>query len=495
MRDRIKKIMGWRPEAGLYAVCAVAMLLVLLYPLIRLAGYSVPWYDDYNYGRFAKTAMEDAPTLANAFKGAAECIRISWYAWQGTYGSILFMVLMPAIWGEEYYCLGPVFLIFLLAVSVFILIYVLLREILKSDRSPAVGIAAVGAAMAVFMPYNSQAGFYWYNGGIHYIGMHSLVLLLVAMCVKLLCSQKLWQGCLWAVAVTPLGFLVAGGNYVSCLQGMLVILSMAGVGCIMRRRQTFFMLPMIAVYVWGFVLNVSAPGNDKRAAAYEGWGMSPINSILYSFVEGAKRWWEFTGLMTVVFIALMLTIIFYIVKRTDFSFRLPGLVSLWSVCLYATGFTPSLYSMGHGGLSRTLNAAKLTWQMLLILNVVYWCGWICRKKGLGERMCRWWVYPLCAAAAFLVFWTEPNQAGSYSSYGAYYYIHTGEAYNFYQEYLARVELLKGEDKVVEFEPYHWRPWMICMGDLSDNYKDESNMAIATWYKKDRVICMQHEETE
>ena len=94
-----------------------------------------------------------------------------------------------------------------------------------------------------------------------------------------------------------------------------------------------------------------------------------------------------------------------------------------------------------------------------------------------------------------MFWTEPNQAGSFSSYGAYYYIHTGEAYNFYQEYLARVELLKGEDKVVEFEPYHWRPWMICMGDLSDNYKDESNMAIATWYKKHRVLCMQHEETE
>ncbi len=34
----------------------------------------------------------------------------------------------------------------------------------------------------------------------------------------------------------------------------------------------------------------------------------------------------------------------------------------------------------------------------------------------------------------MIFQASSNQAGHYSSYGAYYYVHTGEAYNFHQEY-------------------------------------------------------------
>lgn len=493
MKDRIKKIAGWRPGPALYAAGAGAALLLLLYPLIRLAVYSVPWYDDYNYGRYAKTAMEAAgPSLGSALKGAAECIRMSWYAWQGTYSSILFMTLMPGIWGEEYYRFGPIFLILLLTFAVCVLVYTVLRNVLQADRVHAIGLSAVSAAMTVVLLHTAQAGFYWYNGGVHYVGMHAFAMLLVAAAVKMICAEQVWKRSLWSFLGMVLSLVVAGGNYVTCLQGLLLLLSIMGVGCLLRRRQALYMLPMLAAYVGGFFLNVTAPGNDRRAASYEGWGMSPAKAVLYSFAEGGKHLWEFTGWMTLVLLLLMLPMVWHMVKQTRFSFRWPGLVSLWSVCLYATGFTPSLYSMGHGGLERTLNAVKLTWQLLLILNLVYWCGWFGRRRESEGRMCRWWFYPLIAAAVLLVFWTEPNQAGSFSSYGAYYYVSTGEANNFYQEYLARVEILKSDEPVAVFEPYHWRPWLICMGDLSDDPENESNHALQAWYGKKAVICVEQE---
>lgn len=481
------KISHWRPGPALYAALAALALVVLLYPLIRMANYSVPWYDDYNYGRYAKAAMEGNPTAANALRGARDCIRMSWYAWQGTYGSIFFMTLMPGIWGEEYYRLGPVFLILLLAASVWVLVSVVLRNVLKTDAAHATGIAAVSAAMAELLIHTSQQGFYWYNGGVHYVGMHSFAMLLVAVSVKILCEDKILKRCVWAVLGAALGFVVAGGNYVTCLQGLLVLLSIAGVGCILRKKQTFFLLPVLAVYARGFLWNVGAPGNAHRAASYVGWGMSPFRSIAYSFVEAGKHVWEFTGWMGVILLALMLPLMGHMVKRTHVCFRLPGLVSLWSFGLYAAGFTPSLYSLGHAGLDRTLNAVKLTWQLLLVLNVTYWCGWGVQKKKLEGRMFRVWFYPVMAAAMLLAFWAEPHKEERFSSYGAYYYIHSGEAYNFYQEYLERLEILRSDVAIAELPPYHWKPWPIYMGDLSENPQDESNRAVEAYYGKDGVM--------
>ena len=66
------------------------------------------------------------------------------------------------------------------------------------------------------------------------------------------------------------------------------------------------------------------------------------------------------------------------------------------------------------------------------------------------------------------------------------YIHTGEAYNFHQEYLARLEVLKSDETSVVLEPYHWRPWFLCAGELSDNPEADQNRAIARWYKKSSV---------
>ncbi len=489
MKAKLKKFASWRPSPMVYSCGAVLLLVVLLLPLLRLAEYAVPWYDDYVYGRYARDAMLQKATLINALKGTWDCIRTSWYAWQGTYSSIFFMTMMPGIWGEEYYHFGPIFLILFITLCVGVLVYSLLRTVIKTDWQHALGVAAVSSALAVLMIHTAREGFYWYNGGIHYVGMHGFCMLMLALTVQVIYAEKHVKRYLLAVAAMVVAFITAGGNLVTSLQGLLVLLSIVALGFWNRRRQVYALLPIVAVYIGGFYLNISAPGNDKRARSFEGWGLSPVESVLGSFREAATHAWEFTGWMTLLFLALMAPLVWHMVKRVSFSFEKPWVITAWSLCLYATGFTPSLYSLGHGGLARTLNAVKLTWQLLLILNLVYWCGWLSRHKGqLQGNMCKWWYYGVIAVAMLMVFHAEPNQAGSFSSYGAYYYVHTGEAYNFYQEYLDRVEIFKSDERTVTVEPYVWQPWFLCMGDLSDNPDDESNVALATWYDKDEIVC-------
>ncbi len=175
-------------EAGkdLLAVGCCGLLLLTLIPLFRLTVYAVPYYDDYNFGRFARAAMEQEQSKWAAISGALDCSRTQWYAWQGTYSSIFFMALMPAIWGEQYYFLGPVFILLLLLAGTMTFTHVILRKVLGMEKWTGLAAQAV-ITVAVFMfIYSAQSGFYWYNGGVHYVGMHGfgLMFLSVAICLE-----------------------------------------------------------------------------------------------------------------------------------------------------------------------------------------------------------------------------------------------------------------------------------------------------------------------
>lgn len=479
----------------LTAAGAVFLLIITLVPLLRLTVYAVPWYDDYNYGSIIKGCLQEDYSVMSALKGAVFGVRREWYAWQGTFSSIFFMILMPAVWGEQYYFLGPVFLIVLLTVSVYVFVRTLLSCMFQADRLSGIALSALVTTMVLMLIYSAQTGFYWYNGGVHYVGMHSFMLLLAAAWIKMLTGKGKISAVflfLWSL----LGAVLAGGaNYVTALQGLLLGLSLVALGLLLRKTRVFLLMPSLFVYGFAFYKNIIAPGNNTRKNAL-GWKQGDaLSAILNSFVEAIRHTGIFTGPITIAIMILLIPLICYIVKRTKFTFRFPGLISLWSFCLFATGFTPSLYVLGNAGLSRTLNAVKITFQLLLLFNEIYWIGYLQKERHTEEqeRPCVWWFYPLVGSAMLLIFCLTSNQAGNYSAYGAYYYVHTGEAYNFHQEYLERVELLKSEEPNVVLKPYVYRPWFLCAGELSDDPDNESNRSLASWYGKSSVICIEEKE--
>lgn len=487
----MKKIFTWKPSLRVINIAAVIALALLLIPLLLLTGYAVPWYDDFNYGNFAKFSMSTTPGIPGALKGAWECARVQWYAWQGTFSSIFFMALTPVIWGESYYFIGPAFLILILTVSVFFLIGALTRNVLHIDEQTALSFRILAVIMVLELIYTAQQGFYWYNGGVHYVGMHSVGMLLIAALVELAGQKEVrsLKGILLIAVSIPGALLAGGSNFVTALQGLLVLCLVMALAFLAEKKKLLRYLPAFAVYAFAFYKNVSAPGNQVRARSYVGWGYPPLQAVWHSFLEAFRHLWLFTDWITVAFLILMLPLIWNMVKKSSFSFRLPGLVLALSFCLYATGFTPSLYSLGHAGLSRTLNAVKITCQVLLLINEVYWLGWlrgiIERKRGRipDKGIAPWWFYGLVAAVMLMIFHLAPNQAGCYSSYGAYYYLHRGEASQFHAEYQKRLELLYGNERDVVFEPYQCRPWFLCMGDLSEDPDAEENRAVALWYNK------------
>ena len=372
--EKLRKILLWKPGRVLLAVGCCGLLLLALIPLFRLTIYAVPYYDDYNFGRFARAAIEQEQSKWAAISGALDCSRTQWYAWQGTYSSIFFMTLMPAVWGEQYYFLGPVFILLLLLAGSMVFTHVILRKVFRMEKWSSLAIQAVITIAEFMFIYSAQSGFYWYNGGIHYVGMHGfgLLFLSVAICLER-AEGRTAKGLLFTASVL-LAMITAGSNFVTALQGLLCLLTILLVSVVVERRRTgLWLLPSTLVYIIGFGLNVAAPGNSVRARSYVGWGYGPLESIGRSFLEAVKHIPEYTGPVVLMVMLLLVPMIWQAVKSTDYRFRYPGIVLALSFCLYATGYTPSLYSLGHAGLSRTSECSKNHLSAcLLFLNEIYW---------------------------------------------------------------------------------------------------------------------------
>ena len=236
-REKFRKFWLWKPGKILLAVGCCGLLLLTLIPLFRLTVYAVPYYDDYNFGRFARAAMEQEQSKWAAISGALDCSRTQWYAWQGTYSSIFFMALMPAIWGEQYYFLGPVFILLLLLAGTMIFTHVILRKVLGMEKWTGLAAQAV-ITVAVFMfIYSAQSGFYWYNGGVHYVGMHGfgLLMLSVAICLER-AEGRTATGLLFTASVL-LSMITAGSNFVTALQGLLSLLTILFISVVVEHRK------------------------------------------------------------------------------------------------------------------------------------------------------------------------------------------------------------------------------------------------------------------
>ncbi len=501
MKELLKKLVKTELNKKLLAVGAALILLIIIVPVARIMMYCVPWYDDFGYGWITKAYWELNHSFLEALQGVFLHIKLMWFDWQGTYTSAFFMSLMPAVWGTDKYVYGLWICLALLIIGIFCLVKELLWDVVKCrDRWSIFVVQCLSTGLIILLMRSAIEGLFWYNSAMHYTTMHGLAMLYIAGLIKLVYAPgKLQTG--WLVAGSVVGALLLGGtNNITALQTGLVILSILGFGLIFKKKRVLWLLPATGAYVIALSLNMGAPGNAKRMVYYVDMMISPIEAILRSFQCTFTYFWDFTGWMTLVFVIALIPVLWMIVSKTDFRFPLPGLVLLWSYCLYATGFTPTLYVTGEMLIGRATNMVKVTFQILLLINICYFLGWLCRylreKKDKTHVAKHYWsFYLLVGLMMIVVFAAEPNKGGKFSSYCAYYFVHTGEAYNYYQEYLDRVEICESDEKDVVVRPFVFKPWLLCLGDLSEDPKYEPNYFMALFYGKDSIVCKPAEETQ
>lgn len=498
MKNFLKKVIGCEINIKLLSIGSFLLLIALSIPIARIMMYCVPWYDDFSYGYMTKVYWETNHSFVEAIQGALKNVHGMWYAWQGTYTSCFFMSLMPAIWGTDKYVYGLWAILAILIISIFALVHVLMTDVLKiKDRWLCLFIQSMVASTVVLFMRSAIEGFFWYNSAVHYTAMHSLGILFITGLIKLVYTKGKVKTWLLIIGSIAGAFIVGGVNNVTVLQVGLVMVSIIVAGLFFKKKRVLLLLPATACYAFAMYINMSSPGNAKRMVHYVNMKLSPVEAILRSFQSAFAYFDDFTGWMTLAIVIFMIPVVLIIVSKTKFEFKLPGVVLLWSFCLYATGFTPTLYTMGHTLLGRATNMVKVTFQMLLFINLVYLLGWLYRvlrqRKDVTLKLKSTWSYYLVLGVIMIgIFAVEPNKGGIYSTYCAYYFVHTGEAYNYYQEYMQRVEICESDEPDVVVTQYGYKPWVLCLGDLSEDPNSEPNKFMAQFFGKNSITCVPRE---
>lgn len=493
----MKKIFKLSFKEKYFAIAAVLFLAVLVLPLLRLAMFTLPFGDDYYFSREAMVSWRQYHSIGLVIKAALTQVQTTYYQWQGSFSSIFLMSLSTAIFKDTYYMFGVMFIIVSLTVSSFLMCTVIGKNVLKMSKSQSVILAVIVAASMIELIYSAQPGFFWYNSAVHYTLAQCFMFLMIAAVVVVLYSKKLYKTIIYTILSSLFAVYCAGSNYVTCLVAFLFLLTIVALGIIFKSKNKWFLFIPSVCYAIGFYFNVSAPGNATRAANFD-VDHSAIMAILHSLQAAATNFWEFTGPMMLLVLFLVIPLAWNTVIKMNFSFKFPVLVLAYSFGLYAAGFTSSFYSMGNAGISRAWVAIKLTFQLLLFVNEFYIIGYIAKKieKKREIRHIPHFVFFYTGVAVLfcVTFFLTSNQAGTISSYGAYYYVHSGEASNFQQEALGRIEEIKNAGNSVAVNPLNWKPWFIFIqgAEITEDPTYYNNRYMANWYGKQEIYLLKEE---
>lgn len=374
----------------LVAAAAVIALVAALVPLFAISAYNHSYADDWHYGVWAHLALQASGGDPLSALGAAfQQVGTAYVDWQGTYTAIFLMALEPSIVGEDAYVVAAPIILVTLVAATFWSSHVLLREWLHLDRPSWIAVASLVLVLQTQLLPSPVEGIFWYNSAIYYTFFHSLMLVLLAMVLRSIDPGRTRPARGAVIASTVVALLVAGGNFVTVLVAAELLVVLCIVLWVRRSPRFSMALPPATALVCGGMISMAAPGNSVRQQTqFPEDALGAVDTIWHSSLSA----FQYLSSWTTGLVIVAMGVVAVLVARAAFdelaprrAYRLPGLVSIGSIALFATSFTPTFYSMGTVGPGRVQNVRLELYVVLLVLNIAYWAGWAAWRARVGRE--------------------------------------------------------------------------------------------------------------
>ena len=400
---------------SMVAICAITIILaiILVAPTVYISRYAYPWADDFNYAAETKHVYDATGSFFKAMARAFETSMESYHDFQGTYLSCFLMAMQPAAFGTRAYHLTGFIMLGIMFFAYFIFFHCLFHKAWGFSKSVAYSMFALTYIASVEMVMGIAEAFTWFCTGAHYTIIHSMFVMYVALLTSHFIEirhdaneKNKAINIISIFFISLLGFLTAGGNFVSVFMGvvflaLLTIVSILYLKLYKHEKLNSYvsMIPLIGAYFVGSGFNLLAPGNlirmDITGDTSSFWG-----TILNCFITGGYSIYKFFSVQLFVILLLILFIAWHeiasnkVFDKVSFEFPLPGFVLLLSYCLLSAEFAPINYMITETKISDVIRSAFImnrtstciyhTFVLLLVFNEIYFLGWLYKKNLLKK---------------------------------------------------------------------------------------------------------------
>ena len=368
-------------------VVLLAMFTVVTTVLLIICGIpSLPNGNDLNNALGLRHALKAdmgffeiiVVAITEAAKNAADV----YFTWGGTYTNPFFTTLEPFTFGSQYGFLHTIILLGFNSRGLYYFLKVFLRDIL--------GIKALDFYIVYFLLWNLNiqyipspySAFFWYNGSFYNTVLFSAGLVFFAKICKLVYQNK--ENIQWGsiLILSIMAIILGGGNYSTILLLLLsqiVLLLDLFVQKKYKKVVKGQVLFLFCLLLICFGFNVFAPGNFIRAEFYE--QRNPVIAIAACFVYALRHVLTWLKLPVVLIAVLAANIIYNAIRKKEYNYRCPLLIFLTGFCFFASTYASVSYAEGQMPPARQLNFQYWFLIIVLVINIVYFLGWIENKYG------------------------------------------------------------------------------------------------------------------
>lgn len=497
----MKKINHWVRKIitpKILAYFLTVIYIISLIPIIMISGYNYPSADDYTNGYRGYLTWNETHSigavLGEAFRRAAN----EYMEWRGCFTSSFLSALPPSIFGERWCFVTTLIMLILLSTATMYLFYCIIVKVFKSDKYTSRCISMLVLLMAVqCMGTGLRTEFlFWFSGAINYAFIHGLEMFFCGILISIACDKE--KKHVWKLIVASiLGFLIAGGNQMSSLNALIVIVTVALIITKQKKWKEYHRLLIpLGVYVISIILSFAAPGNWVRARASD--MMSPIKAIFVSFyycLDLALSEW--TTWPVIVMVIMMIPFFWSIAEKVEFRFPCPLIVLGFGYCIASAMMTPPLFAVGNIEAGRIQALTYWMYILLLTLSVGYMTGW-CQKKcgksyvGFSDEM-RWCLTGCILFLGFGSVITIIPEPYYYTTTSAITDLANGKAKGFAQEMEDRIEIYKSnQGGSVVVDELANQPELLFFSDVKTDSQDWENLGIARYYGMDSIALQKRE---
>lgn len=363
----------------LFAVLCVLLLIASILPLFILSSFNHPFYDDFGFSLLTRKAWQETGDVGAVLAAAWQNTQGIRHTWEGTYTTSFISTLQPGIFSEDLYWLTTVLLLSALMLSLWFFLRQSLARLLQMDGFTFTSCYCVLAFLMVQLVPDVAEAFFWFNGGVAYTLMWTLLLAVLGLWFCLLRCEKRTCSALITLSLALLMVLLGGAKYSLLLTGSLLFVGFTLWAFIVRRPARFNCLVLTLLFLSCFAFSALAPGNQVRAATL-GNGLSAPMSIAQSLYFGLAligHWATLPLLSSLVGLTLLLL---PTLRRSGLRFSHPIWVTLLMAGLFCTQLTPTLYTGNFLGDGRVLNTYYYTYVLMAFFLLLYWAGWLLRIK-------------------------------------------------------------------------------------------------------------------